>query len=111
MRHTAQMAYGAAAALLLIGSSLARSHSALALDNSVTGTFTCGCEDVHGDTASGTCTVTNYTRGIKCSKEATDTCAGQCVLTSTTTGAAPAARARARAKKAVKGLSAPVQAK
>jgi hypothetical protein len=109
MRHTARMACGTVAALLLVASSLAWTHSALALDNSVTGTFSCNCEDTHGDTTSGTCTVTNYTRGIKCSKEATDTCAGQCVLTSTTTGAAPAARARA--KKAAKGLSAPVQAK
>lgn len=109
MRHAPQMAYGVVTALLLIGSPLASTQSALALDNSVTGTFSCNCEDTHGDTTSGTCTVTNYTRGIKCSKEATDTCTGQCVLTSTTTGAAPAARARA--KKAVKSLSAPVQAK
>jgi len=109
MHYTAQMAYGAVAALLLVGSPLAWTQSALALDNGVTGTFTCECEDSHANTTSGTCTVTNYTHGIKCSKEATDTCTGTCVLTSTTTGAAPTARARA--KKAVKSLSAPVQAK
>jgi hypothetical protein len=69
------------AALLLIGSSL---ESAFALpnnENGVTGTEKCEC---HSGT--GTCTLTHAPHGSVCEKNSGDTCSGDCLYSSSTSG-------------------------
>jgi len=75
------------AALLLIGSSLAWTQSAFALQNNtnLTGSWSCECTS-GGETAAGTCTLTTTTHGSICEKGTGDTCTGKCTYSTTISG-------------------------